>query len=513
MTSPAPSGPELTPSAIQRECAALPPLPSVIRYFDDFADMFRSIRTPAQHGIWTLTVDGRSANLDCWFLGRPYIPLVKHVFAIWLASAGPTTAIIRSAALNIHVNRFGSAAIDAMLTMTPDHYRRFWIDEIAPTISPPVAFALRAFLHAVCDLGVGAWNTDLHDYVRRLSGPRQDKFRVVRTGECFVPLDQQSLIVDYLDELVARIEEDTGGVSDVELRDACAVIVNFQYGFRPGQIARLRIADVRLHLTGAVHLSLPLAKRAAPTRHRVTRRIKREWCSLFVAYHQRRLSRNGGGLLSGDVPQDSFFGLDPGAMGTMIRSFTAEIVGDTWTATDLRHTAAQRLVDAGSSHVGLSEFMGHASLKTANVYFETSPTQAQRVNNALAISSIYASVAEVARTRTIDMQALLGMPPDNQIGGMPHGIPIAGIGACSSGQSLCARNPILSCYTCRRFMPVRDSNVHAGVVESLRPVVAGFARASRGNTDSPAFTQIRRMLHAARAIVADIEADEGRQYE
>ena len=157
--------------------------------------------------------------------------------------------------------------------------------------------------------------------------------------------------------------------------------------------------------------------------------------------------------------------------------------------------------------------MGHASLKTANVYFETSSTQAQRVNAALAISPIYASVAEVARTKTIDMQALLGMPSDYQVGGVPHGIPIAGIGACSYGQSLCSRNPVLSCYTCRRFMPLHDAGVHNRVVESLRPVVVEFEGASRGKTTSPAFSQLRRTLDAARRVAADIEADEGRQHE
>lgn len=64
--------------------------------------------------------------------------------------------------------------------------------------------------------------------------------------------------------------------------------------------------------------------------------------------------------------------------------------------------------------------MGHATTLTANVYFDASPTQAQRVNQALALSNIYSNVAEVARTRTIDKTALLGLPPDQQIGGVPR---------------------------------------------------------------------------------------------
>lgn len=513
MISEAASDPQLELTALHAACASLPALPSVIRYFDDYTEKYRSIKAPEQHSIWTLVLDGRSRNLDCRLLGKHFVPLMKHVYAVWLASCDPMTVMTRSASLKAHIGRVGTTTIYAMLVMTPEAYRRFWIEKVASAAPYWEVGALRAVLHSLCDLGVASWSADLHPFVRRLVGPTQDKFRTVRTGDCFVPLDQQALIVDYLDDLTARLADHAESVGDSELRNACAAIINFQYGFRPGQIARLRIADVRLHVTGAVHLSLPLAKRSAPTRHRVTRRIKREWCPLFAAYYHRRIADGGRGLLKGSAPPDSFLGFDPQAMSTMVREFMADIAGKAWTATDMRHTSAQRLVDAGSSHIGVSEFMGHASLKTANVYFETSPTQAQRVNEALAISPIYASVAEVARTKTIDIEALLGMPSDHQIGGVPHGIPIAGIGACSSGQSLCSRNPVLSCYTCRRFMPLRDAGVHNRVVESLRPVVVEFESASRGNTTSPAFSQLRRTLDAARRVAADIQADEGRRHE
>lgn len=513
MISEAASDPRSALTALRAACASLPALPSVIRYFDDYTETYRSIKAPERHSIWTLMLDGRSKNLDCRLLGKHYMPLLKHVYSVWLRSVEPATAVTRAESLGAHIDRVGTTTIDAMLTMTPDAYRRYWIEKVMPIGSFREAIALRAVLHSLCDLSIGPWSADLHPYVRRLEGARQDRFRTVRTGECFVPLDQQALIVDYLDDLTARLTDQAESVGDIELRNACAAIISFQYGFRPGQIARLRISDVRLHVTGAVHLSLPLAKRSCPARHRVTRRIKREWCPLFAAYYHRRIADGGRGLLKGGAPPDSFLGLAPHVMSTMIGELMADIAGEAWTATDLRHTSAQRLVDAGSSHISVSEFMGHASLKTANVYFETSPTQAQRVNEALAISPIYASVAEVARTKTIDMQALLGMPSDHQIGGVPHGIPIAGIGACSSGQSLCSRNPVLSCYTCRRFMPLRDAGVHNRVVESLRPVVVEFESASRGTTTSPAFSQLRRTLDAARKVAADIEADEGRQHE
>jgi hypothetical protein len=55
-------------------------------------------------------------------------------------------------------------------------------------------------------------------------------------------------------------------------------------------------------------------------------------------------------------------------------------------------------------------------------------------------------------------------------------------------------------------MPVKDSRIHEEVVEGLRPVVMDFANASRGNDESPAYTQLRRMLTAATHVVSEIKA-------
>ncbi|HHH7389073.1 TPA: hypothetical protein ACP2SZ_005153, partial [Escherichia coli] len=73
-----------------------------------------------------------------------------------------------------------------------------------------------------------------------------------------------------------------------------------------------------------------------------------------------------------------------------------------------------------------------------------------------------------------------------------------------SGQSLCSKNPVLSCYTCRKFLPLSDAAVHESVVESLRSVVSEFASASRFNEESPAYTQLRRMFQAALQVAKDI---------
>jgi site-specific recombinase XerD len=358
----------------------------------------------------------------------------------------------------------------------------------------------------LCHLSIGPWHSDLIDFIAQLPARPIDTYKKVRTGECFVPLDQQSLIIDYFDELAASVGRAPDAMDIVDLRDACVLIVSHQHGLRPGQIARIKATDVRFHDTGAVHFSVVLLKqRRGAALRRVTRRVKRDWCGVFAEFDRRRSSLK----TPPDAAADAYLGLTPSGVSRVISALTERLTGERWNPTELRHTAAQRQADAGAAHIVLSEFMGHASTRTANVYFDTSPTQAQRVNQALALSPIYSALAEAARTKTIDKAALLRLPAEQQVAGVPHGIPIAGIGGCTVGQPACVKNPVLSCYTCRKFMPIRDAGVHREVVDSLRPIVIEFAQASRGNEESPAYTQLRRTLTAALQVAKDIAEEPG----
>jgi hypothetical protein len=75
------------------------------------------------------------------------------------------------------------------------------------------------------------------------------------------------------------------------------------------------------------------------------------------------------------------------------------------------------------------------------VYFRTSASHAERVNRALGASDIYRRVARIAHDRFISPEELAQLKGDQQIAGVPHGIPIAGIGGCTSGQLACPYNP------------------------------------------------------------------------
>ncbi len=490
---------------IDRLVATLPPLPPVVRYYDDFENEMRSIRLDANDYTISIKIDGQLALIDLNQIG-PAKQVVRHVVLDWFAQLDPHTVKIYLYNVMSYVADAGSKSVLSLIAASPYDARAHWNTFVLPKATSAQSFSLRALLHSLCRLNIGQWTPAASSVVRSLKSPKVDTYRVVRAGDCFLPLDQQAMIVNHIDSACSRLAFAPLSLLDEELLDVCILIMSFQYAFRPGQIARVEAADVRLFSTGAVHVAVSIIKQKDNSKRiRITRKIKREWGPLFNELVKRR--EMGMVPMDADVPPRLLFGLTPQGVSRRIMELTEELTGEPWSATDLRHTAAQRLADGGISHVGLTEFMGHTSDRIANVYFDKSPAQAQRINEALAISPIYSNLAKVAKTKTIDKAMLLGLPPDQQIGAVPHGVPIAGIGGCALGQSLCVKNPVLACYTCSRFMPLGEPEIHEEVLESLRPVVVEFASASRNNQQSPAYSQLRGTLDAVRRVVEELRAD------
>jgi len=190
----------------------------------------------------------------------------------------------------------------------------------------------------------------------------------------------------------------------------------------------------------------------------------------------------------------------------MLADMTERLLNGRRTVTELRHTAAQRLVDAGASEEELAAFMGHSDLNTGLIYFRSSVSQGERVNQVLGVSAVYQRVAKIAHDRFVSAKELTELKGDQQIGGVPHGIPIAGIGGCTLGQPSCPYNPIMSCYGCSKFMPVADSGVHKKVLEDLRGVMKFFYAASRAERGSPAF-QLEEMISSVQAVLNELGAE------
>lgn len=491
--------------------AQLPQLPKQVRYLDDFTGRHRTLTIDPEAAVWDLMANGERYEIRFPFRHAAANYLVQSWQVELLTETAPKTVWAYSEGLRRAVSTLGETALIGLLCLEPMQAEDRWYNLFRPALPNFALTPIKSILAFCCAVSFGRFLPGHDSLVGSLSLHRTDPYAAVRSGKSLLASDEEAALVTYLDEMSAKAATHALEELDIEaLRDACLLCISYQYAMRPKQTAMVRLSDVRIYddvgepEKPPVHITFMMIKQRSGSKQLpMTRKIKREWAPLFVRWAVLRKSAQFESSVDGEL-RDFFFGMTPSEVSHSILNATRNVNGIQRSATDLRHTAAQRLVDAGASHEELAQFMGHSNTSTGMVYYDISPTQADRINKALAISPTYSAVAEVARTGTIDMTELLKMSPGKQIGAAPHGIPIAGIGACDIGQSLCPKNPVTSCYTCPKFLPVNDPAKHEEVVESLRPVVQQFADASRGERASPAFMQLQHTLSAAQSIASQV---------
>jgi integrase len=487
-------------------CAALPALPPVIRYYDDFDDRSRSIHAPVEQLVFDLLINGERVNVDFSRLDGRCALVFKHVFVFILGQ----DLSVATAALYVSCAHYLTVSdMEAILRAGPTGIGSVWAALRARSMVHHAYLSVKYLLLLLCAHRLFGWSGDYCVYVRTaLPLPARDAYAGVRSGDVFLGADEEAAIVRHLDETVTALTS-AALVPYEALRDTGMLLCAYQFGMRPIQIAMLVMKNVRIWNDAqdgspTVHLTFHMAKQRSKTPQRpLTRRVKREWAPVFVALDKWRRG-------DGATANAHFFDVQSNSeAGARIAALVRKLIGsdDLGSATDLRHTAAQRLVDAGASHEELAEFLGHSHIHTGLVYYATSATHAERVNRALGASDIYRRVAKIAHDRFISPEELTQLKGDQQIAGVPHGVPIAGIGGCTSGQPACPYNPITSCYGCRKFMPLHDKTMHERVLAEMREVVILFDQSSRGDTRSPAYLQLQRTITEIQAVIEELEGE------
>lgn len=489
-------------------CAALPVLPPVIRYYDDFDDKPRSIRAPAEQSVFELSINGNRVNVDFSRIDERCAYVFKHVFIFLL---GQDLSVATAAQYVSYAHHLTVSDVSAILRAGPVAIGSVWVVLRARSMVDHTYLCAKCLLHLLCAHRLFGWSDDYRVYLRTaLPLPARDAYAGVHSGDVFLGADEEAVVVRYLDEMAAALASSlTPSPSLTDICDAGMLLCAYQFGMRPIQIAMLSAGNVRIWLDASaglptVHLTFHMAKQRRDAKKRpLTRRVKREWVPIFVAIDSRRKAK-------GMTGSPRFFEVDSNyEAGARIAALVRKLIGsDLGTATDLRHTAAQRLVDAGASHEELAEFMGHSYVQTGLVYFRTSASHAERVNRALGASDVYRRVAKIAHDRFISTEELTRLKGDQQIAGVPHGIPIAGIGGCTSGQPACPYNPVTSCYGCRKFMPLHDKTMHESVLASMREVVMFFEQSSRGDIRTPTYLQLQRTITEIQTVIDELESED-----
>jgi hypothetical protein len=501
-------------TVVQGIAQSLPSLPSNVRVLDDFTGELRSV-VPI-YDEWKLEIDGQYHILRFDKFTDPNCKtIIKSFFCWFLHNYDPSSMPYYRGYIG-YIQTHGETDFLNRLFQEPWNVEKFYLDECLPYFrSQAHAVCIKVFLRWCCRSVLGYWKPEYESFVARWPLPFKDSsYRATRSGDVTISAQAEAALVRYFDGLNASTQHLADNVCDTELQRAVVLYWSYQHAFRPNQIAYATTADVthREGLDGAPTIEVVFYRakqRDGKAREPMRRAAKREWAPMIAEFLRRRHDRPLD-FLEARARDKSLFGLTPYGVSLAIKALYVYVTQDErdGVATALRHSAGQRLADSGASVVEIAEYLGHSLTETAQVYFDATPTQADKINKALGLSPIYSALAQISREKRIDKEQLLGLKPDQQIGAMPHGIPVAGIGGCGSGQSLCSLNPGLSCYTCSKFMPLNEPDVHRNVRDGYRSVVRQFVGAGRDDEHSPAFMQLRRTLDAIELLVDDLNEDE-----
>jgi integrase len=496
--------------ALELVVEALGPLPAIVRYFDEYEETVRSIRS--SDAEWRVEADGRVSTARFVGLDDRIAHIIKH-FAINRinknAQTGRKLAQLCVSHRDIILPLLAYACGDAFKAIK---YLRTEFFSAASRVSNSDYFlAGKALLYFFCDAKLADWDASHANILRSVSSPIvTSKHRSVRDGSSIISFAEERTIVAYFDDLNATLLQGSAtSVPSVELRDACILFWSYAHAIRPIQIANRNVGHVRIRTQNdgkpIVHLTFRYAKQRGNAKvMEQTRKMKRDWAPMMAEWLRRRSLHDP--AVAFDRP-NSLFGAAPPEITQIIAQSTERITGVRRVPYDLRHSAAQRKADAGCSRFELAEFLMHHDIDTADTYIEMSPTQAEKINQALGLSPLFQAIDKSLKSRSVSFEELNSLPHDQQVGAAPHGHLISGIGGCSVGQSFCTKTPALACYDCGKFMYLRDPEVHRSAREAVQKIVQEFVDAGRTDRASPAFLQLRNVLETIDAIVEELDPD------
>ncbi|HNY48825.1 MAG TPA: site-specific integrase, partial [Casimicrobium sp.] len=148
--------------AINRLLAALPPLPPVIRYFDDFDEKPCSIRAPSQLTEFQLAIRGLVIKIDFSRFESNHALLLKQVFLFLLGedlSVSTATLYIQSA------THLSAEDVASLIGATPHGIVQLWA-KLRGRDMPVQSYSLaKALLRLMCRHRLHDWSDEYETFI------------------------------------------------------------------------------------------------------------------------------------------------------------------------------------------------------------------------------------------------------------------------------------------------------------------------------------------------------------
>ncbi len=381
-----------------------------------------------------------------------------------------------------------------MLQTDPNDIKMFWDAKI---VTIDLAKAAKSILQLAARHSLGPWEVTHKKFIKKLSTRANStvaaqKDKLAKRSKLIAPTGQADIV---------RLLDEKGSAENLlewQIEGLAALALGFQHAIRPVQILTLMTNHVQLldEKEGQVACIISFheaKKKKGEGSIEMARQIKPEWAPLIFKL------------------------LDSAAIAGRTRVFSTTDSTTLWTYTkrvckefgvrithsyyNLRHTGAQMLADAGHSRSDISNFLGHSQPSSGVTYIKSSRKQADFLNRALGTSKLYSTLESIATGKYVTVQELEAAHEDKQIAGVVGDRLISGIGICGNGQGSCVYDPVMSCYNCKKYMPVLNPVVHQEAIAGMRQQVLFFFKAG-GSKESPAYLQLNAAIGGAQRALA-----------
>ncbi|MBX3253505.1 MAG: tyrosine-type recombinase/integrase [Chitinophagaceae bacterium] len=367
-------------------------------------------------------------------------------------------------------------------------------------------YCLKAFYKWGIDRGLFGFENDLYDLLSEIKLGKLNSYSKVYLRQTTIDLEK----INNLRKFVSVENEKLNFISRKELTEVILLQLCLELAPRPSQIFNLNNNDL-IVIDGIKEkyctLNLPMSKKRNPII--VEKRVRKitnslsdkiaklivlnqasfniqEDGALFISERGRRMSANSIMIMiSKCLKSKAGFELDE---STII----------------LRHYLAQSLADQGASAEVIAELLGHNSTLPARAYIAATPKIAEIKTKALGKSNSYKNIIEMLNTGKLISR--MDVQKAKWVKGLIGTQYIGDIGSCSL-EKACPKNPVFSCYTCKKFNPFKDGE-HEKVLHGLEENAQFFIDTGEKKKDiqfNRTITQLEETIVAVKNIITYIK--------
>jgi len=238
----------------------LPPLPAVIKYYDEFTERYYSIEKVSEREELDLTYGGFDMTLRLSRFSPSLSILLKHVLLEMNSREVNMHAIAVRITSVVHLTQ---EEIADVAFSSPESIGQVWTRLLTEKRINTLV-ATKEILRVLCTNRIGGWSPSYGEYISKsLVLPQKDKYAFLRSGNAFLTVEQESLTVSLIDDACNLTRKSRETLTLRDLNDVAMLICAFQFGMRPTQIARVKVDEVRHRIsdsdgTTSVHISFPM---------------------------------------------------------------------------------------------------------------------------------------------------------------------------------------------------------------------------------------------------------------